>query len=137
MGMERTYIMLKPDCVNRGLMGEVIRRIEQKGFRITAMKMMMLDEPILREHYAHIADQPWFPETLEYMTSGPVVAMIVEGKYAISGMRKLMGKTKYQDAEPGTIRGDFAESTTRNIIHGSDSEENAKIEIRRFFGEAA
>jgi len=132
--MERTYIMLKPDCVKRGLMGEVINRIEKKGFKITAMQMRMLDEDILKEHYAHIADKPFFPGILEYMTSGPVVAMIVEGENAVLGMRTLMGATKYEDALAGTIRGDYATSTGNNIIHGSDSVENGEIEIKRFFG---
>lgn len=132
--MERTYIMLKPDCVKRGLMGEVISRIEKKGFKITNAKMMQLEEPILREHYAHIADKPFFPEIVEYMTSGPVLAMIVEGENAVAGMRNIMGPTKYEDAVGGTIRGDFATSTGANIIHGSDSVENAEIEIKRFFG---
>ncbi|MDD6808423.1 MAG: nucleoside-diphosphate kinase [Oscillospiraceae bacterium] len=132
--MERTYIMLKPDCVQRGLMGEVIARIEKKGFKITNMKMMQLDEAILREHYAHIADKPFFPGILEYMTSGPVVAMIVEGENAVLGMRTLMGATKYEEALAGTIRGDYATSTGSNIIHGSDSVENGEIEIKRFFG---
>ena len=132
--MERTYIMLKPDCVKRGLMGEVISRIEKKGFKITNAKMMQLEEPILREHYAHIADKPFFPEIVEYMTSGPVLAMIVEGENAVAGMRNIMGPTKYEDAVGGTIRGDFATSTGANIIHGSDIVENAEIEIKRFFG---
>lgn len=126
--------MLKPDCVKRGLMGEVINRIEKKGFKITNMKMMNLDEAILKEHYAHIADKPFFPGILEYMTSGPVVAMIVEGDNAVLGMRTLMGATKYEDALAGTIRGDYATSTGNNIIHGSDSVENGEIEIKRFFG---
>lgn len=132
--MERTYIMLKPDCVERGLMGEVISRIEKKGFKITNMKMMNLTEEILNEHYAHIADMPFFPGIVEYMTSGPVVGMIVEGDNAVLGMRTLMGATKYEDALAGTIRGDLATSTGHNIIHGSDSVENAEIEIKRFFG---
>ena len=132
--MERTSIMLKPDCINRGLMGEVISRIEKKGFKIANAKMMNLDEPILREHYAHIADKPFFPKVVEYMTSGPVLAMIVEGENAVSGMRRIMGPTKYEEAQAGTIRGDFATSTSYNIIHGSDSVENAEIEIKRFFG---
>lgn len=132
--MERTYIMLKPDCIRRGLVGEVISRIERKGYRIADAKMMMLDEPILREHYAHIVDKPFFPETVTYMTSGPVLAMIIEGENAVKGMRTLMGATKFEDALAGTIRGDFASSTTYNIIHGSDSLENAEIEIKRFFG---
>lgn len=132
--MERTYIMLKPDALKRGLAGEILLRVERKGYRIAAAKTMVLDEPILREHYAHIADKPFFPETVAYMTSGPVLAMIVEGKNAVKGMRILMGATKFEDAAAGTIRGDFAQSTTENLIHGSDSLENAEIEIKRFFG---
>ncbi|MBR2552415.1 MAG: nucleoside-diphosphate kinase [Erysipelotrichaceae bacterium] len=132
---ERTYIMLKPDCVKRGLIGEVIARIERRGYRIADMKMINLSEAILREHYAHIADKPFFPETLNYMTSGPVVAMIVEGENAIEGMRLLMGPTRFGAAQPGTIRGDYATSTTYNIIHGSDAPETATVEIKRFFGE--
>ena len=93
MAMERTYIMLKPDCVKRGLMGEVISRIERKNYKIIDAKMMTLDEPILREHYAHIADKPFFPEIVTYMTSGPVLAMIVEGDNAVKGMRIIMGAT--------------------------------------------
>ena len=134
MAVERTYVMLKPDCVRRGLMGKVISRIEEKGFKITDAKMMNLGEDILKEHYAHLADKPFFPSIVEFMTSGPVLAMIVEGENAVQGVRKLMGPTKYEDAAPGTIRGDYAESTQQNIIHGSDSVENAEIEIKRFFG---
>lgn len=134
MAMERTYIMLKPDCVRRGLMGEVIARIERKGFAITEAKMMQLDEAILCEHYAHLTEKSFFPELVEYMTSGPVLGMIVEGDNVVKGMRILMGATKYEEAAAGTIRGDFATSTTENIIHGSDSPENAEIEIARFFG---
>ncbi|MBP3850978.1 MAG: nucleoside-diphosphate kinase [Erysipelotrichaceae bacterium] len=134
MAVEQTYIMLKPDCVQRGLMGEVISRIEKKGFKIVKAQMMNLGEDILREHYAHVADKPFFPEMLAYMTSGPVLAMIVEGDNAVKGMRILMGATKYEEAAAGTIRGDYATSTTNNIIHGSDSVENAQIEIQRFFG---
>lgn len=130
---EQTYIMLKPDAVQRGLMGEIIARIERKGYRLVDAKMMRLSEAILREHYAHIADKPFFPEILEYMTSGPVFGMIVEGENAVLGMRIMMGATKFEDAAAGTIRGDFASSTGANVIHGSDSVENAKIEINRFF----
>ncbi len=133
MAMERTYIMLKPDCIKRGLMGEVIARIEKKGYRITDAKMMNLDEAILREHYAHIADRPFFPEIVAYMTSGPVFGMVVEGENAVKGMRILMGATKFEEATAGTIRGDYAFSTGENIIHGSDSVENGEIEIKRFF----
>ncbi|MEE1354224.1 nucleoside-diphosphate kinase [Absicoccus porci] len=134
MSKERTYVMLKPDALQRGLAGEIIRRIEAKGYRLVQAKTMVLDEPILREHYAHIADKPFFPETVEYMTSGPVLAMIWEGENAIAGIRQLMGATKFADAKAGTIRGDFASSTTFNLIHGSDSPEAAEIEIKRFFG---
>nr|WP_308505693.1 nucleoside-diphosphate kinase [uncultured Agathobaculum sp.] len=133
--MERTYIMLKPDALQRGIAGQIIARIERKGYRITHMKTMHLDEAILREHYAHIVDKPFFPPTVDYMTSGPVLAMVVEGENVIGGMRMLMGPTRNEDAMPGTIRGDFASSTTYNVIHGSDSPENAEIEIKRFFGE--
>lgn len=132
--MEKTYIMLKPDCYQRGLMGQVITRIENKGFSITNMKMMNLSEDIVREHYAHLTDKPFFGEILSFITSGPVVGMIVEGDNVVSGMRTLMGPTNWQDALPGTIRGDFACTTQNNLIHGSDSVENAEIEIKRFFG---
>ena len=133
MSKERTYVMLKPDALQRGLAGEIIRRIEAKGYRLVQAKTIVLDEPILREHYAHIADKPFFPETVEYMTSGPVLAMIWEGENAIAGISQLMGATKFADAKAGTIRGDFASSTTFNLIHGSDSPEAAEIEIKRFF----
>ena len=134
MAVERTYIMLKPDCIKRGLVGEVISRIEKKGYKIIDMKMMNLDEKILREHYAHIADKPFFPGIVEYMTSGPVIGMVVEGQNAVKGMRIIMGATKFEEATAGTIRGDYAFCTSENIIHGSDSIENAEIEINRFFG---
>lgn len=132
--MQRTYIMLKPDAIKRGLMGEIISRIEKKGYSITRMQTMTLTKDILKEHYAHIADRPFFPSLVEYMTSGPVLAMIVEGPDVVLGMRILMGATKFEDAVPGTIRGDYAYCTTENLIHGSDSIENAEIEIKRFFG---
>lgn len=134
MAVEQTYIMLKPDALRRGLTGEILQRIERKGYRIVRMQTMQLDEAILRAHYAHIVDKPFFPDTVAYMTSGPVLAMVVEGEQAVKGMRMLMGATRFEDAMPGTIRGDFAHSTTENVIHGSDSVENAAIEIARFFG---
>lgn len=133
--MDRTYIMLKPDALKRGLMGEIISRIERKGYKIAAAKTMQLDAEILKEHYAHLTDKPFFPELVEYMTSGPVLAMIVEGPDVVLGMRILMGATKFEEATPGTIRGDYAYCTTENLIHGSDSKENAEIEIKRFFGD--
>lgn len=133
MPVEKTYVMLKPDCIRRGLMGEIISRIEKKGYKILDAKIMRLDEAILRQHYAHIADRPFFPELLAYMTSGPVLGMIVAGENAVLGMRILMGATKFEEAAAGTIRGDYAFNTGENIIHGSDSIENAKVEIKRFF----
>lgn len=133
--MDKTYIMLKPDAVRRGLMGEIIGRIERKGFKIIKMKMFMMEEQILREHYAHIVDRPFFPEVVAYMTSGPVVGMVVEGENVVKGMRNFMGPTKYLDAPAGTIRGDLSCNDRENLIHGSDSDENAEIEIKRFFGE--
>ena len=133
MAIEKTYIMLKPDCIKRGLMGEVISRIERKGYRIVNAKMMHLDEAILKEHYAHIVDKPFFPGIVDYMTSGPVFGMIVEGENAVKGMRIIMGATKFEEATAGTIRGDYAFSTAENIIHGSDSLETAAAEIKRFF----
>lgn len=131
--MERTYIMLKPDALKRGVAGEIISRIERKGYKIAEAKTIMLTEDILKEHYAHIADKPFFPEVVEYMVSGPVLAMIVEGPDVVQGMRILMGATKWEEAAPGTIRGDYAFCTSENLIHGSDSVENAEIEIKRFF----
>lgn len=132
--MERTYIMTKPDAYQRGLIGEIITRIENKSYKITNMKMMNLDEEILKEHYAHLADKPFFKDIVEYMTSGPVVGMIVEGDNVVEGMRKLMGPTDGLEALPGTIRGDYAKDKAENLVHGSDSIENAEIEIKRFFG---
>ena len=131
--MERTYVMLKPDAAKRGLIGEIIARIEAKGYRVSNAKMMNLDSGILREHYAHVADQPFYPAMERYMISGPVLAMIVEGENVVQGVRILMGATKFEDAKPGTIRGDFAMTTTQNLIHSADTLENAEIEINRFF----
>ena len=132
--MERTYIMLKPDAIKRGLAGAIISRIEAKGFRIIDIKSIMLSKEILREHYAHLTEKPFYHEIEEFMMSGPVWGMIVEGYNAVEGMRTLIGPTKIEEAPAGTIRGDFAFSTSENIIHGSDSIESAKSEIQRFFG---
>ena len=129
--MERTYIMLKPDAIEKRLIGEIISRIEKKGYNIADMKMFYLNKEILKVHYAHVADKPFYPEIEEYMTRGPVVGMIVEGENVVAGMRNLMGPTK--EAPAGTIRGDFALNGSENVIHSSDSIENAEIEIKRFF----
>ena len=132
--IERTYVMLKPDALRRSLVGTIIDRIERKGYQIDDIKKMMLSEAQLKEHYAHIAHLPFFPEIVEFMTSGPVIAMVVSGDNAVAGVRKIMGATKFEDALAGTIRGDYASNTQENLIHGSDSVESAQIEIARFFG---
>ena len=134
MENEKTFVMLKPDCIRRRIVGEVIARIEKKGYSITDAKMTVLSDDFINVHYAHIADKPFFPAIKAYMCSGPVLGMVVCGENAIAGVRTLMGATKSEDALAGTIRGDYATSTSFNVIHGSDSAENAAIEIQRFFG---
>ena len=134
METERTFVMLKPDCVRRGLVGEVVSRIERKGFRIVDAKMMMLDEDILKIHYAHKKDEPYFARIVRFMTSGPVMALIIAGENVVDGLRILMGPTGFENAVAGTIRGDYAWNTGENLIHGSDSVESAEVEIKRFFG---
>lgn len=131
--MEQTLVILKPSAVERGLIGEVITRIQNKGLIITGMKMMQLDEAILREHYAHLVDRPFFPSIVESMTASPVVCMVLKGVDAVEVFRKMTGVTNGRKAEPGTLRGDFCMSGQANIVHASDSVENAKIEIARFF----
>ena len=135
--IERTYVMLKPDGVRKQLLDEIIHRIENIGLSVSNVKEMYLDEEIIREHYAHLVDKPFYPTLELFMMSGPVMAMIVEGENAVSRVRSLMGATDSKDALPGTIRGDYGDKTccTYNIIHGSDSLENAEIEINRFYQE--
>lgn len=137
MAEENTFIMLKPDCMKRGLVGEIITRIERKGYRIIDAKMLKLTVAFLYEHYAHLADQPFFSEILRHMMSGPVMGIIVRGENAVTGMRKLVGATMIEDAHAGTIRGDYALSTVNNLIHCSHTVELGKIEIERFFGKRA
>lgn len=131
--MQQTLVLLKPDCVLRGLVGEVVSRFEKKWLKIKAMKMMNLSTDILKDHYGHLASKPFFPEIVEYMQLSPVVALILEGPEAIVGMRNLCGATNPMESAMGTVRGDFALTIRYNIIHASDSEENAKEEIARFF----
>ena len=135
--IERTYVMLKPDGVRKQLLDEIIHRIENIGLSVSNVKEMYLDEEIIREHYAHLVDKPFYPTLELFMMSGPVMAMIVEGENAVSRVRSLMGATDSKDALPGTIRGDYGDKPccTYNIIHGSDSLENAEIEINRFYPE--
>lgn len=131
--MEKTLVLLKPSAVQRGLVGAVIDRFQKKGLVIAGMKMMQLDEAILREHYAHLVEKPFFPLILGSMMATPVIAMCLEGKDAVAVVRTLTGATNSRNAAPGTIRGDFGMSSQENIVHASDSVENAAIEIRRFF----
>ena len=131
--MEQTFIILKPSAITRGLAGDVIRRFERKGLQITGVKMMQLTEPLLREHYAHLVERPFFPLILDSMMATPVVVMVLKGKDAVSVVRAMVGATNCRKAEPGTIRGDFGMSGQENIVHASDSPENAVIEINRFF----
>ena len=132
---EYTYIMIKPDGVRKGLTEEIVRRIHSKGFKIELFDVRKLTGEVLDEHYAHVADKPFYPEMKAFMLSDYVVPMIVSGENAILGMRDLMGPTKSIEAPAGTIRGDFGnkEIVNQNVIHGSDSQENALIEIKRFF----
>lgn len=134
MAAERTFIMVKPDGVRRGLIGEVVKRIEDKGYKISEMKMFTIDEQLAQRHYEEHTEKPFFGELVSFITSGPVVAMVVEGDHAIAGMRELMGATNPADAAPGTIRADLAESLSNNVVHGSDSPESAAREVNLFFG---
>ena len=131
--MEKTLELLKPSCVERNLIGEAIGRIERRGLIICGMKMMMLDENILREHYAHLADKPFFPVLAQSMMASPVVALCLKGIDVVRVFREMTGVTNGRKALPGTLRGDFCVSGSLNIIHASDSVENAEIEINRFF----
>ncbi len=131
--MEQTLVILKPSAVQRNLIGAVIQRFQQKGLIITGLKMMQLDEAILREHYAHLVDRPFFPLILASMMATPVVVMSLKGKDAVKVVRLMTGATNGREALPGTIRGDFSVSGQENIVHASDSVENAEIELNRFF----
>jgi nucleoside-diphosphate kinase len=132
----QTFIMCKPDAVERGLVGEIISRIERKGLRIVAMDLRVPDRALAEEHYAEHRDKPFFGELVDFLTRGPVVAMVVEGpdEQTFHVMRTLIGKTKVEDAQPGSIRGDFATTTNENLVHGSDGVESAAREISLWFG---
>ncbi len=135
MGMERTLLIIKPDGVSRGLIGEIISRIERKGYMIEKMKMMQIGRELAEKHYAEHKDKPFFDELVSFITSGPVVVAVLAGEGCVAGFREMMGQTDPAKAAPGTIRGDFATEITRNIVHGSDSYESAKREIALFFPE--
>lgn len=131
--MERTLVILKPSTVQRGLIGEIIARFERKGLRIAATKMVRLTEKLLDEHYAHLAEKPFFQDIKESMMVTPVLVMCLEGIDAIETVRLLAGPTNSRKAQPGTIRGDFSMSYQENIVHASDSLATAEIELKRFF----
>lgn len=131
--MEKTLIILKPDCMEAGKAGEVIARFENADFKIVAAKMNRLGPDILREHYAHVADKPFFPEIEEFMSSRPVIFLVLEGENAVQRVRDLLGPTDSSQAAPGTIRGDLGTDKMKNVVHASDSVENATVEIDRFF----
>merc|ERR1739844_611263 len=130
---ERTFIMLKPDAVHRGLVGEIIKRFEQKGFKLVAMKFMQASEELLKEHYADLSTKKFFPGLIKYMGSGPVVPMVWEGLNAVKTGRVMLGATNPADSAPGTIRGDLCIQVGRNICHGSDAVESANKEIALWF----
>ena len=130
---ERTFVAIKPDAVKRGLIGRIIRKIEDKGYKIVAMKMLQVDEELAAKHYAEHIGKPFYDGLVKFITSGPIVAMVLQGENAISGIRKFMGKTDPNEAEVGSIRGDFAQVKRFNSIHGSDSKESAEREINLYF----
>ena len=130
---ERTFIMIKPDGVQRGLVGKIIQRFEDKGFKLVGLKMARPTKPQLEEHYAEHAGKPFLPKLLDYMMMGPVVQMVWEGKDCVATGRKMLGKTKPSESDPGTIRGDFGIDSGRNICHGSDSVDSANREIKLWF----
>ena len=131
--MERTLVLLKPDAVQRDLVGEILARLERKGLKIVGLKMMLLSGELLDEHYSHLVERPFFPEVKSFMQRTPVVACCLEGTDAVNTVRQLCGVTKAREAAPGTIRGEFAMSVQANLVHCSDSLETAEAEVARFF----
>ncbi len=133
--MERTFVIIKPDAVQRGLIGEIVARFERRGLKIVGMKFMQVSEELARQHYAVHQGKPFFEGLIQYITSAPVVAMVLEGTDAIAAVRTSMGATRPAEAAPGTIRGDFGLEIGRNLVHGSDGPETAATEIALWFGE--
>ena len=133
--MERTLILVKPDGMQRGLAGEIIARLERRGLRIAGLRMFQMEDAVARRHYGEHEGKPFFGGLISYITSGPIIAAVLEGTSAVEVVRKTMGATNPAKAEPGTIRGDLGLEMGRNLIHGSDSLESAKREIALFFGE--
>lgn len=133
--MEKTFLMVKPDGVQRNLIGEIVSRFEKKGFRLVGAKLMSISTEIAGEHYGEHKERPFFGELVDFITSGPVFAMVWEGENVIAAARQMMGSTNPKDAAPGTIRGDYGITVGKNVIHGSDSPESAVREIGLFFNE--
>ncbi len=131
--MEKTFLMIKPDGVQRGLVGEIVKRFEAKGFKMLGMKLIQVSEELAGQHYAEHVGKPFYPGLIEYITSAPVMAMCFAGQDVVAQARKMMGSTNPADAAPGTIRGDFGQDIGRNIIHGSDSVESAEKELAVYF----
>jgi len=132
---EKTLIIIKPDGIQRGLVGTITQRFEQKGLKLVGLKMVRLGDEILKEHYSHIADKPFFPGVSSFMQSTPVILMCWEGLDVVETVRRITGITKAREAEAGSIRGDFAMSVACNVIHASDSVDTAKTEVSRFFSD--
>ena len=133
--IQKSFVMMKPDAVQRRLMGKVLSRFEDKGLKIVAVKLIQIDEDLAKTHYGEHAEKPFFPSLVEYITSSPSLAMVIEGEEAITTIRKLVGATNPLEADLGTIRGDYGMDTGRNIIHASDSPASAEREIGLFFSE--
>ncbi|MBP2077858.1 nucleoside-diphosphate kinase [Oceanobacillus polygoni] len=134
--MEKTFLMVKPDGVQRNLIGEIVKRFESKGFKLAGAKLMVVSNELAEKHYGEHKERPFFGELVDFITSGPVFAMVWEGESVIATARQMMGKTNPLDAAPSTIRGDFGVTVGKNIIHGSDSPESAEREISLFFDES-
>jgi nucleoside-diphosphate kinase len=135
--MDRTLILVKPDAFARGLSGEIIARFERKGLKLAALRQMTVTRELAERHYAEHAERPFFGELVEFITSGPIVAMVLEGPEAVTAARQVIGATNPLEAAPGTIRGDFAIEMGTNMVHGSDSPESAAREAELFFGDGA
>lgn len=135
MALETTLILFKPDAIEKNLTGKVLARFEDTGFVIRGIKMMKLDDAVLREHYSHIADKPFFPEIVKFMSKTPVIALALQGDDVINKVRDLLGPTDSKAAAPGTIRGDLGEDVMVNVCHASDSPEAAAAELKRFFND--
>lgn len=134
--MEKSFLMVKPDGVQRNLIGEIVNRFERKGFKLAGGKLMQVSDELAKEHYSEHRERPFFDELVEFITSGPVFAMVWEGENIISTARKMIGATNPSEAEGGTIRGDFGVTVSKNVIHGSDGLESAEREIKLFFNES-